>query len=119
MKIAVASGGKDPSSMVDDRFGRAPWFLIVDTSTGDVEAIENEGANQPSGAGPKAAEMIARRNVDCLVAGHCGPNAFAALAAHGIDVVVAEGLRVSDAIEQVKSGKLAPAERPDVEGHWS
>jgi predicted Fe-Mo cluster-binding NifX family protein len=119
MKIAVAADGKDLSSKVDDRFGRAPWFLIVDTTTGGVEAIENEGASQASGAGPKAAEMMARRNVDCLIAGHCGPNAFAALAAHGIDVIVGANLTASDAVEQVKSGKLTPAERPDVEGHWS
>jgi predicted Fe-Mo cluster-binding NifX family protein len=119
MKIAVAASGKDLSSKVDDRFGRAPWFLIVDTATGDVEAVRNEGAGQASGAGPKAAEMIARRDVDCLIAGHCGPNAFAALAAHGIDVIVGAELTAADAIEQVKSGKLTATAQPDVKGHWS
>ena len=119
MRIAVAASGKDLSSEVDDRFGRAPWFVIVDTTTGDVEAIENEGAGQISGAGPKAAEMIASREIDCLVAAHCGPNAFAALAAYGIDVIVGPKTTVNDAIEQVKSGKLKAASRPDVKGHWS
>jgi predicted Fe-Mo cluster-binding NifX family protein len=119
MRIAVAANGNDLLSAVDDRFGRAPWFLIVDTETGDVEAIENDGSSQMSGAGPKAAQMIASREVDCLVAGHCGPNAFAALAAHGIEVVVAPKTSVADAIEEVKSGKLKPATQPDVKGRWS
>jgi predicted Fe-Mo cluster-binding NifX family protein len=118
MRIAVAASGKELTSAVDDRFGRAPWFLIVDTSTGDVEAIENDGAGQMSGAGPKAAQMIASREVDCLVAGHCGPNAFAALAAHGIDVFVAPKATAADAIEDVKAGKLTRASQADVKGRW-
>lgn len=119
MRIAVAASGKELTSEVDDRFGRAPWFLIVDTATGDVEAIQNDGAAQTSGAGPKAAQMIASREVDCLVAGHCGPNAFAALAAHGISVIVAPKTSVADAIEEIKSGRLTPAAQADVKGHWS
>jgi len=119
MRIAVAASGKELTSTVDDRFGRAPWFLIVDTSTGDVEAIENEGAGQTSGAGPMAAQVIAKRDVECLIAGHCGPNAFAALAAHGIDVFVAPKATAADAIEDVKTGKLRPASQPDVQGRWS
>lgn len=119
MRIAVAANGKDLKSEVDERFGRAPWFLIVDTETGDVEAIENDGIDQMSGAGPKAAQMIASRDVDCLVAGHCGPNAFAALAAAGVEVVLAPKTAVADAVAGVESGRLAPADRPDVGGHWS
>ena len=88
MRVAVAAQGEDTSSLVDDRFGRAPWFVIVDTTTGDVEAVENPGVKELSGAGPKAAEMMARHEVDYLIAGHCGPNAFVALGAHGIDVIV-------------------------------
>ena len=118
MRIAVAASGNDLKSEVDERFGRAPWFLIVDTETGDVEAIENDGASQMSGAGPKAAQMIASRSVDCLVAGHIGPNAFAALAAHGIDVITAPKKLVAEVIEEVKSGRLSPAAKPDVKGHW-
>jgi len=118
MRIAVAASGRELTSEIDDRFGRAPWFLIVDTSTGDLEAIENDGAEQMSGAGPKAAQILASREVDCLVAAHCGPNAFAALAAHGIDVIVAPKTSVADAIEQVKSGRLSPTAQPDVKGHW-
>lgn len=119
MRIAIAASGSDVSSQVDERFGRAPWFLIVDTTTGDVEAIQNEGAGEISGAGPKAAETIASRDVDCLIVGHCGPNAFTALSAFGIDVIVGASATAAEAIEQLKSGELKAAGRPDVKGHWS
>jgi predicted Fe-Mo cluster-binding NifX family protein len=119
MRIAVTAAGNDLSSQVDDRFGRAPWFVIVDTTTGDVEAIQNEGAGELSGAGPKAAETMAKREVDCLITGHCGPNAFAALTAYGIDVIVGTKSTVAEAIEEFKSGKLKATKRPDVKGHWS
>jgi predicted Fe-Mo cluster-binding NifX family protein len=119
MRIAVAACGRELTSQVDGRLGRAPWFLIVDTKTGEIEAIENEGAGAVSGSGPKAAEMMATHSVDCLIAGHCGPNAFAALAAYGIDVVTGATSSVHDAIEDVKAGRLKAARRPDVKGHWS
>jgi len=119
MRIAVAASGGDTSSQVDERFGRAPWFLIVDTTTGDVEAIENAGAGEISGAGPKAAETIASREVDCLIVGHCGPNAFTALAAYGIDVVVGVSDTVAEAVRKLESGELRATGRPDVKGHWS
>ena len=41
MKIAVTSTGRTIDSEVDVRFGRSPYFLIVDTDTMEVEAIEN------------------------------------------------------------------------------
>ncbi len=55
MKVAITSYGKDLTSDVDQRFGRAGWFIVVDTETGGYEAVNNEknltggGKHQPFG----------------------------------------------------------------------
>jgi len=41
MKIAAPSIGKELTSHLDLRFGRAKYFLVVDTPTIDYDVIEN------------------------------------------------------------------------------
>jgi len=42
MKIAVTSKGKDLSSPVDPRFGRAAYILVVDTINFDFQVLDND-----------------------------------------------------------------------------
>ena len=42
MKIAVSASGSDLEAQVDPRFGRAPYFLIVDTDTMDFDVVPNQ-----------------------------------------------------------------------------
>ena len=52
MKVAITAQGGELSSELDPRFGRARWFVIVDTETDAVEAVDNSsGFNASSGAG--------------------------------------------------------------------
>jgi len=41
MKIAVTSNGRSKTSAVDERFGRAPYFVVHDTEAGSYEALDN------------------------------------------------------------------------------
>ena len=119
MKVAVTSEGKEMNSQVDPRFGRAAWYVVVDSDTGESEFIDNSDvASASHGAGPQAAKRIAELGVDAVITGHCGPNAFRALNAAGIKVYTnAEGT-VSDAVEMMKKGELEASQNPDVRGHW-
>lgn len=120
MKIAVTSTGEDLSSTVDPRFGRARYFVVIDTDSGDFKVIDNSmSANAMQGAGVQAAEAVAREEVKVLVTGHCGPNAHRALKAAGIAVVVGASGSVSEAVQAFESGTLKESEGPDVEGHWA
>jgi len=119
MKIAITSQGPDLKSAVDPRFGRAPWFIVADTETGEFEAVNNqENVNALQGAGVQAADLVSRHGVQYLLTGHCGPNAFRTLTAAGVNVIVGVEGTVAEAIERFKRGELAPAERPNVEGRW-
>lgn len=118
MKIAVTSTGREPSSEVDPRFGRAAWFVVVETDDGSFEAIDNaDGGRASSGAGVQAAQKIAAAGAEYLLTGHCGPNAYRALEAAGIKVVVGVAGRVEEAVARLKSGELSVADGADVGGH--
>ena len=120
MKIAITSEGQDLQSLVDPRFGRAQWFVIVDLETGEFQAVSNEqNLALPQGAGIQAAENVARHGPSYLITGHCGPKAFRALREAGIRVIVGAEGTVSDVLEKFKRGELKPAEEPDVTGHWT
>jgi predicted Fe-Mo cluster-binding NifX family protein len=104
---------------LDSRFGRAPKFLIYDLDKNTFEVIDNrQSMNAAQGAGIQAAETIARRGVNGLVTGHCGPNAFRALSAAGISVYNTDAPTVAAALEALRAGTLTPLGAADVEGHW-
>jgi predicted Fe-Mo cluster-binding NifX family protein len=119
MRIAVSSQGTDLTSNVDPRFGRASYFLVYDTSDDSFEVVNNDqNVNASQGAGVQAAENVAGKNVDIVVAGNFGPKAFRALNAAGIKLALWADGTVSQAIELARNNKLKLADNANVEGHW-
>ena len=120
MKVAISSTGDSLEADVDPRFGRAKYFLICDTETGEFKAVDNaQNYNSSQGAGIQSAESVSSCSVKCVLTGNCGPNAFRVLSAAGISVIIGVSGSVADALEKVKSGQLKPADSANVEGHWT
>ena len=106
MKLAVTAQGPDIESDVDPRFGRAAWFLIVDSDTGAWEAIDNSaGVNAASGAGVTAAQTVIDRGATVVITGACGPKASSALGAAGVKVIVDGEGKASDAVKRWKDSE--------------
>ena len=119
MKIAVTSQGKDLDSLIDPRFGRAAYILIVDRDRDEVEVIDNyENINAFKGAGIQAAATLSRKGAEVLLTGYCGPNAFRTLRAAGIKVVNDVTGKVKDAVDAFSEGKVTFADSANVEAHW-
>ncbi len=119
MKIAVSASGPDLEAQVDPRFGRAPFFLMVNPETMEFDVVPNQPNLQaPQGAGIQAATLIARHRPAAILTGHCGPRAFQTLQAAGIRVVVGVKGSVRDAVQNYQAGKLTPASGPNVASHW-
>jgi predicted Fe-Mo cluster-binding NifX family protein len=118
MKIAITASGSDLSSSVDPRFGRCPFFLLVDTDTMEFEAVENSNVSAMSGAGIQSAQFIANKEAKALLTGSCGPNAFQTLQAAGVEVIVGVTGTVQEAVQKFKSGQFQPAPQPDVPSHF-
>lgn len=119
MKVVVSSTGKDLEAPIDPRFGRAAYFLVVDTETLDFEVVPNsQNLQAAQGAGVQAASLVARHKPAAVITGHCGPKAFQVLQAAGIPVVVGASGSVRDMVESYRKGLLKPTTAPNVEGHW-
>ncbi len=107
MKICITSQGPTLASPAEERFGRAAYFMIIDTETGAAEAVENQVAGATGGVGPKAAQLLIARDAKALVSGMVGGNAREVLMAAGIQMYTYRaGGSVKDALEQFKSAKL-------------
>lgn len=119
MKIAVSASGSDLNALVDPRFGRAPFFLLVDPETLEFEAVPNQTNLQaPQGAGIQAAALVARQRPVAVLTGNCGPKAFDTLQAAGIQVIVGVAGTVQEAVADYRAGKFKSAPEPNVAGHW-
>jgi len=119
MKIAVTAQGKELSSEIDLRFGRAKFLLVVDTETNNFEVHDNElNLNAVQGAGIQTGQNIANLGVEAVITGNVGPNAFKTLNAANVKIFLAEKQTVGEAVDLFKAGKLKEVGDANVEGHW-
>ncbi len=119
MKIVFTTSGDSLEAPLDGRFGRASKFILYDLEKDYYEVIDNrQNLNTAQGAGIQAAEAMVRAGASGVVTGHCGPNAYRALRAAGIDIYSCEAPTVVEALNAFRAGSLKPMESADVEGHW-
>ena len=100
MKIAIAAEGKENSSEISVRGGRAPYYLVFENKE-LVEAIKNPFAIGSGGAGFSVAYLLADKKVDLVIAGKFGPNMERALEEKGLKFKEFSG-NVSDALEEFR-----------------
>jgi len=117
MKIAVTSTGKTLDSQVDQRFGRAAYFVVVNTETMEFSVIENENVAAAGGAGISSAKTVIDAGAEAVLTGNCGPNAERTLSAAGIKLYTGATGTVAEAVELFKDGKLTEAAGPNVQAH--
>jgi predicted Fe-Mo cluster-binding NifX family protein len=117
MKVGISAVGSTLDAEIDPRFGRCPYFIIVDPDTMEFEAIENSGGSASGGAGIATAQAVAAKGVGVLITGNCGPNAYQVLAASSIKVITGISGKVRDAVQNYKSGKLQAVNQPNADAH--
>ncbi len=117
MKIAITATGNNLDANVDPRFGRAHYFIIVDTETLEFKTIENPSIAAGGGAGVQSAQLISDEKAEYLLTGNCGPNAFKVFEAAGINVIVNISGTVRSAIEDFNNGVHKISDAPNVESH--
>jgi predicted Fe-Mo cluster-binding NifX family protein len=109
MRICIPAKGPETGDFVDERFGRAPYYLIYDTETGKTESFRNPAAEAMGGVGPRAAQALLDHEVNVLVTARVRGKALGALKAGGISILLYDGAgrTVSDAIAAYRHGGLA------------
>ena len=118
MRIAISATGPTLDAEVDARFGRCPYFIIVDPDTMQFEAMENSSAMAGGGAGISTGQMIASKGVQVVLTGNCGPNAYQVLSAAGLQVITGVSGKVRDAVIAYKSGQFQAVSQPNVADHF-
>jgi predicted Fe-Mo cluster-binding NifX family protein len=116
MCVSATSGSLD--AQVDSRFGRCPYFVIVDSETMEFNAIANDSSGAAHGAGIQAAQTVVNMGVKVVITGNVGPNAFNVLSATGIKIVTGASGSVKEAVEKYKKGQLKEVGNPTVGGHF-
>lgn len=91
MKICIAAQGNTLDARVEERFGRASYFIVIESETGEHEVLENSFAAAAGGVGPKAAQILVKHGVEALISGQVGDNARGVLTASGIVMYVFRG----------------------------
>ncbi|MCR6669235.1 MAG: NifB/NifX family molybdenum-iron cluster-binding protein [archaeon YNP-WB-040] len=118
MKICVSATSNSLDAPVDPRFGRCPYFIIVDTETMQFEAVPNMASGAMGGAGIQAAQIIASKGAKVVITGNVGPNAFQALSAAGVSVITGAYGTVREVVEKYKRGELKEVNVPTVRGYF-
>lgn len=108
MLILITVQQPDINSPVDERFGRAACFLIVNTETDEWQAVANPARDNRGGAGVATAQFAADHRVDAVISGDFGPNTIAPLNTANIKRIrfPKAGLTGKDVIEMVRSGQI-------------
>jgi predicted Fe-Mo cluster-binding NifX family protein len=110
MKICITAQGPTPAARAEERFGRAPYFIIMDTGTRSFEALENRFAEAYGGVGSRAAQLLIAHDVEAVISGQIGGNARKVLSAAGIAMYSYRGGgSVMDAFEKFIGNQLEPA----------
>jgi predicted Fe-Mo cluster-binding NifX family protein len=118
MKVALSSTGENLDAQIDPRFGRCPFFLVVNPEDMSFEVFENDSAFQAGGAGIQAAQFLASKGVEAVITGNCGPNAVQTLSAAGIELFGGQAGTIKEVVKRFKKGNLSPTSEANVESHF-
>ncbi len=119
MKLAICAQGEDLTSPVDQRFGRCPYFVILDSDSGEIiKSIPNSGALASGGAGTQTARLLFSEKVEAVLVGNVGPNAVTALKAAGIKIYSGIAGTVEETFNRLSQGKLTLVSDATVDSHF-
>ncbi|MCW4022647.1 MAG: NifB/NifX family molybdenum-iron cluster-binding protein [archaeon] len=118
MKICISASSNSLDANVDPRFGRCPYFVIVDSETMESKVVLNDSTNAAHGAGIQAAQTVVNSGATVVITGNVGPNAFKVLFATGIKIITGFSGSIKEAIEKYKNGELQETTNPTVGGHF-
>ena len=105
MKVVISATGRDKDSMINETFGRAPFFLIVDTKTLKEKVLVNTVQDRPNSVGITVGNMVAQEEIDAVIASDIGPHVYATFEQCGIKMYHAKG-NITDALQRFSEGKL-------------
>lgn len=90
---------------MDDRLGRCPYFVILDTTTGKLESLKNSAAEASSGAGTRAMQALVDKGVKVVITGRIGPHASAMIEETGMEFITGKSGKVESVLDDFKKAR--------------
>ena len=88
MTIAISANGNGWKEQLDERFGRAQGFFLIDSDNGNTRFLDNRSnVDAAHGAGTGTVQTLLKEGVGVVITGRVGPKAADALKAAGVTVV--------------------------------
>lgn len=110
MLIAFTAMENSLEALIDPRFGRAAYYIIVNTETDKITIHDNsDGINASNGAGTGAAQTLSEYGVTELYTGRVGPKAADVLDTAGIIYHENVTGSVQEVLAKIKTGNFSTA----------
>jgi len=106
MIIAIPVNDLSEENTVCVSFGRAPYFLIYDTESGNSRIIHNSATSAQGGAGIKAAQTVVDCKTEALLTSRCGENAAEVIKSAGIKMYKTSCDSIKENINAFQEGRL-------------
>jgi len=106
MKVIVSSTGKSIDSEISTVFGRAEYYVLVDSEDFTHESFDNPAVSQSGGAGIQAAQFVLKKNPGSVISSNIGPNAYEVLSAGSVPCYTTTGGTVRETVEAFNRGEL-------------
>jgi len=117
IKICISATGDNLNAFLDPRFGRAMFFLIINSEGELIKAIKNTGKQAMRGAGVTAAQIVTDEKVNVIITGNIGPRASMVLSASKIKIFVGiPETPILDIIKKYQEDKLQESVEAKVSG---
>ncbi len=117
MKVMVSSSGRTVDSSISTVFGRAEYYLLVDTDDLTHECFENPAVNQSGGAGIQAAQFVLEKGPGTVISSNIGPNAYEVLSAGSVPCYTTVGGTVRETVEAFNRGELTAMRAANAGSH--
>ena len=106
MKIAISAEGKNLDRILDSRFGRCEYFQIYNQEGSQLKVVENKGITAEGGAGIAAAQQIIDEEVDVVITGSLGPNAYNIIDKAKIKAFTCDNIAMEAVLKAFKNNEL-------------
>ena len=116
-RIIVASDSGDLDGTVFYRFSSSPYFILYDTNKNEMTIIKNPYAAQVRGMGIVLVQMLIRQDIDAVIVGGIGPQAFDAFYLAKVKVYSAVTGSVRNAIMNYQLEKLTALKEANLGGY--
>ena len=116
-RIAIASDSDDLDGAVFYRFGSSPYFIVHDAKKNEMAVLKNPYAAQVRGMGIVVAQMLIRQDIDAVIVGGIGPQAFDAFYLAKVKIYGGVTGTVRNAIAKYELGRLKELKEANLGGY--